>query len=48
MLAPRATRPLAAERAILDPDRRPNATNEVLCKGQISSIAVAAWWLRPP
>lgn len=48
MLALRATRLLAAERAKLDHDRRPNATNEVLRKGQISSIAVAAWWLRPP
>ena len=48
MLAVRPTRPLAAEHANLDHDRRPNATNEVLRKGQISSIAVAAWWLRPP
>ena len=33
MLALRATRLLAAERAKLDHDRRPNATNEVWRKG---------------
>ena len=37
MLAVRPTRLLAAERAKPDHDRRPNATNEVLRKGQISS-----------
>ena len=42
MLAVRPTRPLAAEHANLDHDRRPNATNEVLRKGADSSTTVGA------